>query len=315
MRQERSEAPLTIGLGANLGLVAVKLAAGILGHSQALIADGLNSVLDVLAGIAAWVGFRVAARPPDKTHHYGHHDAETLAALFVGLVIFATGGIIIRDAIVTLWRGIAVVPALWTVWIAAAIIVTKLVLYFYTRHAAKESPSRVVEATATDHLMDVVATAGALVGVAGAQLGFAFLDPIAAFWVAGIILFNGIHILRSNMRIIMGGAPPDKTMKQIRETLASAPGVHGLHRTKVRTAGTQLWVDTEILVDGDLSVAEAHRIASVAGERLMAANPAVADVVVHVEPHSERRAAEGADPLTPYSPSTDADDVAEEDQR
>jgi len=294
-----SERPLTVGLGANIGLVAVKLFAGLSGRSQALLADALNSLLDVIAGAVAWVGLRVAKRPPDVTHHYGHQNAETVAALFVGLTIFATGGVIIRDAIVTLWEGRLVTPAIWTVAVAAGVIIVKTSLYFYTRRAVQQTPSLVVSATATDHLMDVAATAGALVGVAGAQFGWVFLDPIAAFWVAGIILFNGVNILRTNMTILLGKAPSRETMNHICETLTSTPGVLGLHRTKVRTAGTRLWVDTEILVDGNLSVREAHQIASAAGDRLIEAHPVVADVIVHIEPHSARRAAEGADPLSP----------------
>jgi cation diffusion facilitator family transporter len=303
MTGAKGETPLVAGLGTNCGLVGVKLAAGLAGHSQALIADALNSLLDVLAGVVAWVGYRVALRPPDKTHHYGHQDAETLAALFVGLMIFATGGIIIRGAIASLISGDFVVPSVWTIWVAAVVLVIKLALYFYTRRAARITPSLVVDATAKDHLMDVVATAGALVGVAGAQLGWPYLDPLAAFWVAGVILISGARILRSNVTILMGGAPSDETMAGIQRTLEMVPGVRGLHRTKVRTSGTRLYVDTEILVDGNLSVEDAHAIANAAGERLVAAHPAIADVVVHVEPHSARRAAEGADPLRPHTHS------------
>jgi len=299
MAKREGQRPLIVGLAANIGLVAVKLFAGFVGHSQALVADALNSLLDVVAGVVAWVGLRVAERPPDATHHYGHQNAETVAALIVGLTIFATGGIIIRDAIATLIDGTIRVPALWTVAVAAGVIVIKLVLYFYTRSVDKRSPSLVVSATATDHLMDVAATGGALIGVAGAQFGWVFLDPLAAFWVAAIILFNGMSILRQNMTILLGKAPSDETLKQICNTLNDTPGVLGLHRTKVRTAGTRLWVDAEILVDGELSVSEAHLIASNAGDRLLAAHPIVADVIIHIEPHSERRAAEGADPLSP----------------
>lgn len=299
MSQREGERPLAIGLAANTGLVGIKLVAGLVGHSQALVADALNSLLDVVAGAVAWVGLRVAERPPDATHHYGHQNAETVAALFVGLTIFATGGFIIRDAIVTLIEGSGTTPAMWTVIVAAGVIVTKLILYFYTRAVDKRSPSLVVSATAADHLMDVTATGGALIGVAGAQFGWVFLDPLAAFWVAAIILFNGVNILRQNMTILLGKAPSDKTLGEICETLSATPGVLGLHRTKVRTAGTRLWVDAEILVDGDLSVREAHQIASEAGDRLLKEHPIVADVIIHIEPHSERRAAEGADPLTP----------------
>jgi cation diffusion facilitator family transporter len=299
MWRDAGDRCLRIGLLANIILVAIKFFGGFRGHSQALVADGLNSVLDVVAGTVSVIGYRMASRPPDRTHHYGHHNAETVAALVVGLGILATGGVIVRDAIVTLWTGSARVPTLWTVGIALAVIVTKLALYLYTRAVARRTQSPVVGATATDHIADVIATAGVLIGVLGAQLGWPFLDPLAAFWVAGVILVNAVRVMRENTSVLIGGAPSESTIAAITATLSSVPGVKGLHRTKVRSAGRHLLVDTEVLVDGSLSVDTAHEIASDAGDRVLATHPTVTDIVVHVEPHSEKRAAEGADPLTP----------------
>jgi cation diffusion facilitator family transporter len=296
VQQERS---LVLGLAANIILIGVKLAAGLWGASQAMLADALNSVLDVVAGTVAWVGWRISKRPPDADHHYGHQNAETVAALFVGLAIFATGGLIVRNVVSGILSGDRVAPAPWTILVAAGVIVTKTVLYIYTKQAARRTPSLVVSATATDHLMDVAATSGALIGLVGAQFGFPMLDPIAAVWVAVLIVIHGVMILRKNTFVLLGGAPSERTLTEIRRTLIAVPGVMGLHRTKVRTAGSQLLVDTEILVDGKLSVEEAHLIANRAGDALIAAHRDVTDVVVHVEPHSERRAAEGANPLTP----------------
>ncbi|MEW5875253.1 MAG: cation diffusion facilitator family transporter [Candidatus Zixiibacteriota bacterium] len=294
--QERS---LVLGLAANFILIGAKLAAGILGASQAMLADALNSVLDVVAGAVAWVGWRISKRPPDANHHYGHQNAETVAALFVGLAIFATGGLIVRDVLSGISSGERAAPAAWTIIIAAAVIVTKTVLYIYTRSVARRTPSLVVSATATDHLMDVAATSGALFGLIGAQFGFPILDPIAAIWVALLILIHGVMILRKNTFVLLGGAPSDRTIAEICRTLSGVPGVMGLHRTKVRTVGSQLLVDTEILVDGALTVDEAHTISNRAGDAVLAAHRDVTDVVVHIEPHSARRAAEGANPLTP----------------
>ncbi|HUU45589.1 MAG TPA: cation diffusion facilitator family transporter [Acidobacteriota bacterium] len=288
-----------MGFVSNALLVAVKFSAGFAGNSQALIADGLNSLLDIVAGAVSLIGYRVASRPPDRTHHYGHQNAETIAALVVGLAILATGGIIVRDAIVTVISGSAVVPAAWTVAVAAGVIILKLMLYFYTRHVARRTRSPAVNATAADHLADVIATGGALIGVAGAQMGWPWLDPLAAFWVAAVILYNALRIIRENTSVLLGGAPPEKTMRAIVRTLQNVPGVRGLHHVKARTAGAQLLVDTEVLVDGELTVEEAHAIATAAGDRVLAEHASVVDVMVHVEPHTAERAAEGADPLTP----------------
>lgn len=290
---------LRISFVANILLVAGKLTGGVIGNSQALIADGFNSMLDVVAGAIALVGYRVSFKPPDEDHHYGHANAETVAALIVGLLIIATGSIIVREAVGTIWEGTAEAPKLWTVVIAVGVIAIKLGLYLYSRSVARNEKSLVVRATATDHLSDVIATSGVLIGVVGAQLGYPVLDPIAAFWVAAVILFHAFRIVRDNTFVLLGGAPGQETIDAITATLRSVPGVLGLHRTKVRTAGSRLLVDTEILVDGTLTVEDAHEIANRAGDSVMAAHMAVDDVVVHVEPHTPERAAEGANPLTP----------------
>ena len=119
MRRRTGQRCLQVGFISNALLAVVKFAAGFIGNSQALIADGLNSLLDIVAGAVSLIGYRVASRPPDRTHPYGHQNAETVAALLVGLAILATGGIIVRDAIVTVISGSAVVPSMWTVAVAA----------------------------------------------------------------------------------------------------------------------------------------------------------------------------------------------------
>lgn len=314
MRRRAGQRCLQVGFVSNAVLVVAKFVAGFVGNSQALIADGLNSLLDIVAGAVSLIGYRVASRPPDRTHHYGHQNAETVAALLVGLAILATGGIIVRDAIVTVISGSAVVPAIWTVAVAAGVIVLKLTLYFYTRHVARRIGSPAVSATAADHFADVIATGGALIGVAGAQMGWPWLDPLAAFWVAAVILYNAVRIIRENTSVLLGGAPSEKTMREIVKTLQDVPGVRGLHHVKARTAGAQLLVDTEVLVDGKLSVEEAHAIANAASDRVLAEHASVVDVVVHVEPHTAERAAEGADPLNPRRRRRKAHRDDEEDE-
>jgi cation diffusion facilitator family transporter len=299
MSDHKAQFSLRLGFAGNLILVVVKFVAGFAGQSHALIADALNSLLDVVAGAVAIIGYRLAAKPPDRTHHYGHQNAETVAALMVGVAILATAGIIVRDAIGTLTSGEYNIPAFWTIWVAAGVIVVKIALYVYTRSVAHTSRSPVVDATAADHYTDIFATGGALVALIGAQYGMPYLDSIAAFWVAAIILYHAVRIIRRNTSVLVGGAPPEKTNRAIIATLCAVPGVLGLHRMKVRTAGAHYLVDTEILVDGSLSVEEAHTISNNASDRVLAAHPEVIDVVIHVEPHTEERAAEGADPLLP----------------
>lgn len=292
------------GLFSNILLVAIKLTAGIVGSSQALLADGINSLLDVVAGGASLFGYRVSLRPPDRNHHFGHHRAESIAALVVGMAILATGGIIIRDAVATLIRGTDHVPTLWTVPVAAAVALLKVGLAAQARRVAKSTGSPSVSALAADHGADVWASTGALIGVSAARLGWPFMDPLAAFWVAGVILMHALRVLRQNMFALSGAAPPEPLTQSIIDSLHSVPGVLGLHRLKVQTSGIRLLVDTEILVSGELSVDQAHAIATQAKDAVKGNHPSVLHVSIHVEPYSARRAAEGADPLRPQDAVT-----------
>ncbi len=281
---------LRIALVANILLAVAKLFAGLVGNSRALVADAINSLLDVVSSTVAWIGHRISLRPPDETHPYGHGNADVLAALFIGLIIFGTGIYVAEGA----WSAIRGEPlgrpTLLPVIVAIGVIIAKATLYRYTERVARTTRSPAVQASAADHKSDVLATSGALVGVAAAWAGWPLLDPLAAVWVAALIIYHAVRILYDNVHILMSGQPAPARLSLIKNTLVEIPEIKGLHHTHARTLGSRIIVYAEILVRGDLSVSSGHELAKRARQAVLDRHPEVMDVVVHVEPMEPSRA-------------------------
>lgn len=269
---------------ANALLAVAKLFAGIVGNSRALVADGINSVMDVVSSAVAWIGNWISRRPPDRGHPYGHGNADVLAAVFVGMVVFGTGVFVAEHAWSALRGKDLPSPTLLPVLVAVGVIITKGILYKYTIGVARMSRSPAVRAMAIDHKSDVLATSGALVGVFAARLGWPVLDPLAALWVAALIIYHAVRILYDNVYILMSGQPDMAMLEPIKKTLVDAPEVEGLHHVRARTLGSQVIVYAEILVDGSLSVHEGHEAAGQVRRSVLDRHPEVLDVVIHVEP-------------------------------
>jgi len=275
---------LRICLLANMLLAAAKLFAGIMGHSRALVADAINSLLDVVSSAVAWIGHRISLRPADEGHPYGHGNADVLAALFIGLVIFGTGIFVAEEALSAIRGEVPKQPTLLPVIVAGAVIIAKGILYKYTDRVARVTRSPAVRASAADHKSDVLATSGALVGIGAAWAGWPLLDPLAAVWVAVMIIYHAVHILYDNVYVLMSGQPAMTRLRPIKRTLVEIPEIKGLHHTRARTLGSRIIVDVEILVDGDLSVSDGHEVAKRARRVVLDRHPEVTDVIVHVEP-------------------------------
>ncbi len=276
---------LRVCVVSNALLAIIKFIAGVVGNSQALIADGINSVVDIVSSGVAWIGHRISLSPPDRDHPYGHGNADVLAAVFVGLVIFFTGIFVGGRAWTAIQHGDLPRPSLLPVLVAVGVIVAKWILYLYTMRVAGKTRSPAVQATATDHKSDILATSGALAGVFGAWVGVPVLDPIAAIWVAALILYNAIRVLTGNIHILMSGRPDRSVTEPVIETIRKIPGVEGFDRIRARQLGSRVIIDLEILVDRDLSVDAGHEIARQARTTALRDHPTILDVVVHVEPY------------------------------
>jgi cation diffusion facilitator family transporter len=275
------------GVVVNALLSIIKIAGGIIGNTYVLIADGMESLLDIFASTAVWFGLRVASEPPDDEHPYGHGKAETLAAVVVALfVIAAAVGLAVQSVreILTPHR----MPAVWTLYVLAGVVLVKEVLFRKVVKAGAEIGSTAIHSDAWHHRADAITSALAFVGIV---LALWLKNPAADDWAAlvasGLIAGNGWRLLRPAVRDAMDAAPPKGLVDEIRGIAEAVPGVRALDQCRLRKMGLEYYVDLHIGVDPTLSVREGHRIAHDVRRAIRTAKPEVADVLTHIEPEDE----------------------------
>ncbi len=275
------------GIALNALLAAVKFAGGIFGHTYALIADGAESTLDILSSLLVWAGFRVAARPPDADHPYGHGKAEPLVAMAVAGFVFAMAGWIAWHAsheIITPHEG----PAWWTLLVLGGVIVTKMWFSRRLDIAGEKVGSTLLGVEAMHHWSDAVTSGAAFVGICialwGGQ-GWETADDWAALFGCVIIAFNGVAMFTKALRDVMDTAVAVDFENEIRTLALAVRGVQALDKVRVRKSGLSHLVDIQVRVNGELTVREGHAIAHAVKDALIASGPhAISDVTVHIEP-------------------------------
>ena len=286
-RRARESAQLVLrGIGLNAVLAISKFAGGYYGHTYALIADGAESLLDILSSILVWAGFRVASRPPDADHPYGHGKAEPLAALSVAVFIFAAAGWIgwhaIRE-IITPHQG----PHWATLPLLAGIVGTKIWFSRRLRTAGEDAGSTALGAEALHHYSDAVTSGAAFIGISIAVWGgpgYEAADDWAALLACAVIAMNGVAMTNRALRDVMDTAVPEALEMEVRALALSVVGVKALDKCRVRKSGLSHLVDIHVRVNGDLTVREGHDIAHAVQDALLASALRVTDVAVHIEP-------------------------------
>ena len=264
-----------------------KCLAGFFGHSFALIADGIESLADVFSSSAVYFGLRLAIKPPDKDHPYGHGKAEPLAAAIVGLMLGAAG-IVIAIESVLLIRTPHPLPAIYTLWVLLAVFAVKITLSRYVSSVAKNIDSTAVGGDAWHHLSDATTSAFVFVGISIAiWKKYPAADDWAALCVSPVILFNAWRQLRRPMAELLDTAPPPEIEQQVRQAASSIPGVIGLEKCFVRKVGFRFYVDLHVVVRGELTVRSGHSISHDVEDCVRAKVYRVSKVLVHVEPEEE----------------------------
>jgi cation diffusion facilitator family transporter len=275
-----------LGLVINVAFATVKIAAGVIGHAYVLIADGIESTLDIGGSIVIWGGLTVAAKPPDRTHPYGHGKAEPIAAIVVALgVLVAAIGLAIESVreILTPHHG----PAPFTLAVLVVVIVVKEILFRYVNRVGKEFESTAVQTDAWHHRSDALTSAAAFIGISVALIGgerWRSADDWAALFACAVIAANGVRLLLPAFHEIMDTAPGGKIVMSIQRVAASVPGVVEVEKCRARKMGLDFYVDLHARVDGNISVHEGHEIAHRVKAAIRQSNPRVADVLVHIEP-------------------------------
>jgi cation diffusion facilitator family transporter len=275
-----------LGLVINVALASVKIVAGVVGHAYVLIADGIESALDVGGSIIIWGGLTVAARPPDRTHPYGHGKAEPIAALVVALCVLAAAiGLAIESVreILTPHHG----PAPFTLGILVVVIVIKEILFRYVNRIGEDLESTAVQTDAWHHRSDALTSAAAFIGISVALVGgerWQSADDWAALFACAVIAANGIRLARPAFYEIMDTAPSGKIVRSIRAVASSVPGVVEVEKCYARKMGLDYYVDLHVGVDGNISVHEGHEIAHRVKATIQQSDSRIADVLVHIEP-------------------------------
>jgi cation diffusion facilitator family transporter len=292
-RERKSALAVLIGLAANLFLAALKTSIGVLGHSPALLADGINSTSDVAYYIVVSVFIKLARRPADIEHPYGHRQLESIAALIVGSFVITTAIAIFWNAVNTVYdllTGQANFegPASIALWVALLTIALKLGLTIWTRRIGQQAKNPAVLALAYDHRNDSYSATAAAVGIFLGLMGYPWVDPLAAALVALVILRTGIEILRESTADLMDTVPGEALTQQIIGLLRKVPGVKQIDEIHAHRFGPYLVVNVTIGVDGSLSVGAGDDIACQVEQTLYQNVDFMRRVYVHYHPARTR---------------------------
>jgi cation diffusion facilitator family transporter len=278
-----------LGVGINLALAAVKCAAGVIGHSFALVADGIESLSDVISSGVVALGLWFSIKPPDKDHPYGHGKAEPIAAMIVSFALIGAAIAIAAESISEI-RTPHRLPAAYTLGVLLAVVAVKLVVSRYVGKIGVEIESTAVKADAWHHLSDALTSGLAFVGISiGLATRNAAADDWAALFASPIILFNGVRQLRAPILELLDTAPSPNLEEEVRRVSKFVPGVAGLEKCFIRKMGFKYYVDLHVVVDGRISVTDGHRIGHEVEAAIQSLQPKIARVLVHVEPTAETR--------------------------
>ncbi len=280
---------INLSLTANILLAVLKTVVGIVGHSQALLADGINSTSDAVYLVIVRIFMRLAGQPPDREHPYGHRQLESIAAVVVGAFVMTTAVVIFWNAVNEAYHlatGAKESEAAMTITLGVALltVVVKLALAVMTDRIGRQTGSIAVLAVARDHRNDMFSITAAALGIFFARLGYVWVDPLAAALVALVILHTGVTILRESSRDLMDVLPSQPVLQRIRGSIEQIADVRQLEQIHVHRVGMYLLVDVTIGIDGTLSVIQGDRIATQVEQSLFKNIEYLRHVSVHYHP-------------------------------
>jgi cation diffusion facilitator family transporter len=285
-----------VGAVVNTILAIAQLVGGVFTASQALIADGFHTLSDLVSDFVVLFAAHHAHKEADDEHPYGHGRIETVATVVLGLLLAGVAvGIFIR-AWERLFSGeVLAIPEPWALLFAALAILAKESLFHYTMRTAKRVKSKLLEANAWHHRSDVISSVVVFLGIGGAQLGFPWLDGVAALMVAIMILYMaGRMILDSTLELVDTGMEPEQA-EEVQQFMAGLPGVVSVHMLRTRLMGGKIFADAHIQVQSHISVSEGHRVAENVMQQLKKRFPEVNDVTMHIDPEDDEVAKPSAD--------------------
>lgn len=280
---------VSIGIGVNVALAAVKIVAGVVGNSYALVADGIESTGDIVASIIVWSGLQIAARPADDSHPFGHGKAESIAGVLAAVGLLVAAGLIAVQSIHRI-RTPHESPAWFTLPVLVVAIVAKVLIARIVAAVGRNLGSTSLQVDARHHLSDAVTSAAVLIGLSIALAGgpgYESADAWSALVACVVMVFNGGLLLHTAVQEIMDATVPAETIDAIRASAEKVEGVAAVEKVRVRKSGVGLFMDIHVEVDADITVRAGHTIAHRVKDRLLASGLRIEDVVVHIEPSGE----------------------------
>lgn len=284
-----------IGSAVNAVLIVLKFIAGIVGKSSAMIADAVHSLSDFITDVIVLVFVKIAGKPRDKGHDYGHGKFETFATMIIGLLLSLAGvGLLANgiDLVIKSCNGHTLErPTMLALVIAVVSILSKEWLYRFTAAKGREVNSQAVVANAWHHRSDAISSAGTLVGVAGAMFlgdSWRILDQVAAIVVSLFIIKSGYDIMKPSVNELLESSLPEAQETEIRQLVLGVPGIISVHNLRTRRIGNGIAVDLHAKMDGSISLTEAHSRASAAEKAIRERFGTNAIINIHMEPVTDR---------------------------
>jgi len=287
--EQRGRQVINLGLGTNVLLASLKTAVGILGHSPALLAEGINSTSDIAYYLVVSIFMRISRKPPDQEHPFGHGQLESIAPLVVGSFVITTGIAVFWNAVNSVYDIFIGVSdfsgaTFGALLVALFTVLLKIGLTVVTQRLGDQTGSATIKALAHDHRNDFLSASAATVGIYMGRLGHLWVDPLAGAIVALLILITGIQILRDASVTIMETVPSDELIQRVNTLLSVVPGVISVEEIHARRLGPYLTVNITLGIEGNLSVDKGDEIATVAERKLYENIDFLRHVHIHYHP-------------------------------
>lgn len=250
--------------------------------SNALIADGFNNLTDIIASVTVLIGLRIAQKPPDSDHPYGHIRAETIAALVASFIMVTVGVQVLLTGFENLFKGEYITPNILTAWVALACAIVMYGVYLYNSKLADKINNQALKSAAKDNLSDALVSTGAFVGIIAAQFGLPWMDSVAAIIVGFIICKTAWDIFKQATHALTDGID-QRTIKKMYSTVAKTEGVEEIKDIKARSHGNTILIEVSVTVDPNLTIVEGHDICDEIERRLKKRHN-ILNVSVHLEP-------------------------------
>lgn len=275
-------------------LIVLKFLAGIFGRSSAMVADAVHSLSDFITDVIVLVFVRIAGKPRDKSHEYGHGKFETLATLIIGLILIVAGGGLMLNGVEHVLRSLngeeLERPTFIALAVALVSIISKEWLYRFTVSRGRALNSQAVTANAWHHRSDAVSSAGTLLGIAGAMFfgpRWRILDPVAAIVVSLFIIKSGYDIMKPCIAELLEASLPEEQEKEILRIVGAVPGIKNVHNLRTRRIGNDIAIDLHAKMDGRMSLSQAHAKATAAENALRDVFGKGSIINIHMEPLSD----------------------------